>query len=239
MAPEGPLAELPARWAFCRQPRPAGEAGAVASICSREAQPLAGEAMRVTGRVPADACTLFGPQVRSGNFRPRDADATGGYYQPVRVEAAGALGFALQRITCAPANVPLEVARELQGSYQANQHPRIAALDVAGAVDPVAVAAGETVQVAVSWDPAAAESFVAIDPAAQQVVSRREAIRVSWLSNAGSFEREHSGRAEADLATDTDNRWTAPGEPGTAWLWAVLRDSRGGVDWRGVAVTVY
>jgi hypothetical protein len=76
------------------------------------------------------------------------------------------------------------------------------------------------------------EPYSALDPATRRLAPRREAIRVSWFSGAGTFEHDRTGRTEADADTaNTDNDWTAPEEPGTAFVWIVIRDDRGGVGW--------
>jgi hypothetical protein len=63
-------------------------------------------------------------------------------------------------------------------------------------------------------------------------------MRVSWYSTAGSFTDDRTGRAETDLLTTTDNIWTAPGTAGTVMMWAVLRDSRGGLAWKSFRIVV-
>jgi hypothetical protein len=40
------------------------------------------------------------------------------------------------------------------------------------------------------------------------------------------------------METTTDNAWTAPKDPAMVTMWVVLRDSRGGVDWRQFTVMV-
>ncbi len=87
---------------------------------------------------------------------------------------------------------------------------------------------GARVTLRATWRPEDAERYVAFDPRAQLVVPRREAMRVSWYATGGVFEHDRTGRDEADLATTSDNTWTAP-DAAKATLWAVLRDSRGGV----------
>jgi hypothetical protein len=52
------------------------------------------------------------------------------------------------------------------------------------------------------------------------------------------FDTETTGRAGADTASRSDNGWTAPSAPGLAHAFVVLRDSRGGVDFASVELTV-
>ena len=66
-------------------------------------------------------------------------------------------------------------------------------------------------------------------------MTRRESLRVSWFTTAGSFERDRTGRAgdegEAGEPPEsfTENTWTAPEDARATQLWLVLRDARGGV----------
>ncbi|HTQ06858.1 MAG TPA: hypothetical protein VMI54_23535 [Polyangiaceae bacterium] len=86
---------------------------------------------------------------------------------------------------------------------------------------------------------AGSEPYVYFDLNQRAVVDRREGMRVSWYSAGGSFEHDRTGQPEADAATSyTDNVWTAPNTPGDVYLWAVLRDDRGGVDWGSFVVHV-
>jgi hypothetical protein len=85
---------------------------------------------------------------------------------------------------------------------------------------------------------AGAEPYVYYDPLARSLTDRREAMRVSWFSGAGSFEDDHTGRREDELDSFSDGLWTAPNVAGPAHLWVVLRDSRGGVTWQSYVVEV-
>ena len=83
------------------------------------------------------------------------------------------------------------------------------------------------------------EPFAYLDPEQHVLVDRHESMRVSWFASRGSFESDHTGRPESEFSElSTDNTWTAPAEPGPVFLWVVLRDDRGGVDWRSFKVDV-
>lgn len=84
---------------------------------------------------------------------------------------------------------------------------------------------------------AGAERYVAFDPESRTIVSRREAITISWYSNAGKYANERTGTAESDTANLSSNVWTAPGS-GESTLWVVIRDSRGGVGFQEYRVQV-
>jgi hypothetical protein len=78
-----------------------------------------------------------------------------------------------------------------------------------------------------------AETYLWFDPVARAFAPRRESIVVSWFATAGVFATARTGHdeAEAAVATDSANVWTAPAGPADVWLWVVLRDARGGVAW--------
>lgn len=83
------------------------------------------------------------------------------------------------------------------------------------------------------------ESFAYLDPQSHTLVDRHEAMRVSWFTTGGTMDKDHTGNQEADSAqTTSDNIWTAPAETGPVFIWVVLRDDRGGVDWRSFKVDV-
>jgi hypothetical protein len=44
--------------------------------------------------------------------------------------------------------------------------------------------------------------------------------------------------SEDEPARSSDNRWSAPEKQGEVTLWVVLRDSRGGVGFQALRVTV-
>jgi len=239
-SPDGPLAVAPA-WALCTAPKPPTEDNAVADPCVTGDQLIElGTAPTVTAAISSDACIRFGPDVPPGGFRPRDPDPTGGYYQPVRAEAPGAdLAFGFARVTCKLGSAPSDVAHDYQLHYAANANPTLAPLElrVAGAVvAPDAVPAGAAVTLVASWP--SVESYLYYDPDAQVLVTRREAMRVSWFATGGELAVDATAVAEADPATTASTTWTAPTAPGPAWLWLVLRDSRGGLATQTVPITL-
>jgi hypothetical protein len=63
-------------------------------------------------------------------------------------------------------------------------------------------------------------------------------MRVSWYATGGSFLHDVTGRAAEDPETYTQNEWTAPAAPGPVYLWAVLRDNRGGIDFSSAEIDV-
>ncbi|HWU85797.1 MAG TPA: hypothetical protein VN253_00875, partial [Kofleriaceae bacterium] len=191
----------------------------------------------VTAALPADACVRFGPEVPPGNFRPRDPDPSGGFYQPLRVDvdadaAPALIAFGLSRITCKLPNATADLARQYEQRYVANRNPTLDEPAV-----PAAVPAHSAVELAASWPKDSAEPYLYFDQLAQALVPRREAMRLSWFATAGALDVDATAVGEDDPATRVTTTWHTPA-PGPATLWFVLRDSRGGVATRAVSITV-
>ncbi|MFZ4735881.1 MAG: hypothetical protein ACOYM9_08055 [Bradymonadia bacterium] len=81
-----------------------------------------------------------------------------------------------------------------------------------------------------------AERYLLLDPTTGEVTEREERLRVSWWSTGGRFGAPRTG-PESDRAESQDT-FEAPDASGLYTLWVVLRDERGGVDWRQVEVLV-
>jgi len=234
VTPDGDLQGTAVGWAFCAAPKPLTENGSVSTACLGDAvRPIVGASVTVTATTPTDTCSLFGPETPPGDFRPRDPDATGGFYQPIRVEATGQTAFVLGRITCNLPNPPLDVAVEFAERRAPNRNPTLVPLRafVNGAPTSLdALPVGGDVRFEVGWSADDAEVYPAFDPKMQALVDQREALRVSWYATAGSFESDVAGRSSEDLATTVSNGWRTPDEASRVFLWVVLRDGRGGTD---------
>jgi hypothetical protein len=230
-SPDGPIAAPPA-WAFCTGPKPPTEDN-VASVDCVDGEALVdlGTTATPTGALPADGCLLFGPDTPPGGFRPRSPDETGGYYQPVRLALDELLAIGLTRITCKLPTAPAEVARDYDLHYVANANPTLEPLALGD------VPADSDVTLAASWPATAAETYLYFEPASQTLVELREALRVSWFATGGALAVDASLVGEADLATSASTTWHTP-SAGPAWLWVVLRDSRGGVAAQALSITV-
>jgi hypothetical protein len=241
--PEGSVEAPSIVWSFCEAPKPLTEDNVVSNACLGSG-PLvaAGTGSSVTATTPGNGCSLFGPDAPPGGARARDPDETGGYYQPLRADLAGAdATFALVRITCDLARAPAASAAEFTKAYALNQNPKLLSLAAAIAGAPVsldALAPGSRIELTASWSPESAETYAYYDSTSDTLGSKREAISVAWYANAGSLDREATGRAEGDPETTTTNTWTAPRAAGTTHLWIVLRDSRGGMDFGAYKATV-
>jgi hypothetical protein len=85
---------------------------------------------------------------------------------------------------------------------------------------------------------AGAERYVNFDLGSQSLVDSREGIHVSWFATGGSFGLDRTGNDGTDTTTTSDDTWQAPGSSGTAHLWVVLHDDRGGIGWASYTVQV-
>ena len=110
--------------------------------------------------------------------------------------------------------------------------------DAGGAAIAIdAVPASATVTLAASWPTTAVESYLYYDASSETLVTRREAMRVSWYATGGSIAVDASAVGEDETSTTVSTTWETPAV-GSAWLWLVLRDSRGGIATQTIAVTL-
>jgi len=230
-SPDGALT-TPPTWAYCTSPKPPTEDNAVPVPCvAGEAVVELGTGPQVTGTLPADGCLNYGPDTPPGGFRPRDADASGGYYQPVRAELEGLLAFGLSRITCKLPTAPAEAARQYDLEYLANANPILDPIELA------IVPADTDVILTATWPASSAETYLVFDTSAQQLIDRRESLRVSWFATGGALAVDATLVDENDPATTASTTWHTPAA-GPAFVWFVVRDSRGGIAARELAITV-
>jgi len=239
----GTVPSAPVAWDFCTAPKPLTDDNIVSDACLDSSSLVgAGTGESTVATTPTNGCSLFGPDTPPGGFRPVDPDETGGYYQPLRAELPGTdATFELARIQCDLANAPSAAVIQFTASYHANLNPTLSPLTatIGGTTAQLAsVHAGARVILTASWPATSAETYAYFDPSSQTVITRRESMQVAWYSTAGSLDTESTGRAEDDPATQTTDGWSAPAAAGTAHLWIVLRDSRGGVAFASYDVAV-
>jgi len=72
----------------------------------------------------------------------------------------------------------------------------------------------------------------------QTLDMHRESLSVSWFATDGSFAHDRTGRDETEQDLTTDDVWTAPTTSGVVYVFVLLRDIRGGVDFAEAAVMV-
>ncbi len=257
----GTVTDPPIGWAQCLIPNPPANGNDFSSGCLSIPDDTTAPSPTFTAPLPANACTLFGPQTpppMKGQppTRPADPDTTGGFYQPVRAtwqsDDGPALAFALERITCPLANAPTDVAGQFASSYVPNHNPVLAdlLLDPAGAATSLyasgqpapsqaaTVAAGQTVTLQADFTPDSAETFLLWNVLTLTLDMQRESLRLSWFATGGAFEHDATGRGETETEAFTQNVWTAPTTPGPVYFWTVLRDDRGGVDFGATEIDV-
>ena len=248
VSPSGPLGSPPTSWAFCATPKLLTENGAVSAAClANGVVPIEDARGGVSAALPMSGCFDFGPEIQSAEVRPRDADVTGGFFLPIRARIAGdgaesPIAFGFARLVCNLANAPAELAAQLRAQYQRNRNPTLLPIELrlAGATTPVALDAiprGARVVIRASWRPEDAEAYALFDVQNQVIVTRRESLRVSWFTTAGSYAEDRSGRNDDEPESFTENTWTAPDEARVSHLSLVLRDARGGMDFATLAVT--
>jgi len=236
--PAGPLDPAATVWSLCRSGKPLGENRVVAESCLG-ADPAAADALGspATLVIPATACQLFGPDTPqpapgAPPSRPRDPDATGGYYQPISGDLSGSLAIGLARITCGLPDASLAASRAFLAAYHANRNPTVTGLSFeidGAAADPAAIPRGARVSIRAAWLDGDAEPFALFDRQTRTVVEQRESLAAAWYVTGGQLEiaaAEISDPAVMSAATV----WVAPDAPGSWELVGVLRDSRGGSD---------
>ena len=229
--PDGDIDASQAQWQPCTSPLPLTETGAVATACiDDQANAATGSAARLT--MAFDACSRFGPIPSPDSQRPRVPDATGGYFQPVRVEAGGAIAFAEERLRCPLSQASFAVSQQFEHSYFVNLNPSVTSFSSSAPLD--SIPAGAATTLSVSWPDSALETFPVVDPASLSLVTVRETMSVAWFATAGTLRDARTGSASTTASTV----WTAPVQAATVHLWAVLRDSRGGVTWTSAAADV-
>jgi hypothetical protein len=180
----------------------------------------------------------------------------------------GLVAFALERVTCNLANAPTEIATKYATEYLPNQNPVLAdvlfdpavaaaPLYAAGQAPAVAtIGANQAVTLQADFSADSAETFLVWNVVTLTLDMQRESLRVSWFATGGSFEHDVTGHAggavagdggvdaatsgagQADVPTSTQNVWHAPETPGPVYLWAVLRDNRGGIDFAAFEIDV-
>lgn len=74
------------------------------------------------------------------------------------------------------------------------------------------------------------QSFMRYDADGRPIREEREAWVWSWFATAGTFERERTRSADQSVEWTAPSASERPGD-GRVFLWAVVRDARGGIDW--------
>jgi hypothetical protein len=147
-----------------------------------------------------------------------------------------ALGDAIADARCLDPNAEEEIASyELDTANSAgsvHRHPDLDGLELRldgelwNADEAPCVPVGRDARVSLRLPPEARELRPADDPAGPY-----ETLQLSHLSTAGRFERPFTVFSGEAVELATELLWRAPAEPGTAHVYLVARDLRGGVSW--------
>jgi hypothetical protein len=175
------------------------------------------------------------------------------------------VAFALERVTCNLANAPTAIATQFTMNYVPNKNPVLADLlfDPAVAATPLytagqttppgaaTIGANQAVTLQADFSADSAETFLVWNVVTLTLDRQFESLRVSWFATGGSFDHDVTGHAGGAITSDggldaaptdgetfTQNVWHAPETPGPVYLWAVLRDNRGGIDFAGAEIDV-
>ncbi len=148
-------------WAFCIDRKPLTDEGTVSPLCTAASGAglvQLGDGLTSGGALPADGCELFGPNRPTPvgdqpGGRAVDPDASGGFYQPVRLRIDGPevqtpiTAIGATRIDCGVDGATPEVAAELTERYRLNENPAVTAFHVLRGSASTAVAIGEAIHV--------------------------------------------------------------------------------------------
>jgi hypothetical protein len=231
-------------WAFCATPPAPTEDSPVSAACvAGEADTIA-TGIEVTLATPTDACRRFGPlgmptQAGAAPPRPAPPDATGGFYQPLRLGWHDTVSVVRERLTCDPTGVSLDLAQAYRAARTSNHNPQLLPLVATIAGEPADLGAlppRAAVDLVASWPPESVESYVTLDAGRATLDWASERLWVAWFVTAGALAADVS--QAAPIETTAGNRLTVPGTPGTFYLWAILHDDRGGTDFATVEMAV-
>jgi hypothetical protein len=169
VGPNGTVTAPDLGWSFCSLSKPPSQINDVNSDCFNGDDPDAGvisfgSGETAMGKVPANACKQFGPDVPKtpeGPGRPVDPDATGGYYQPVVLDLSGTRAVAEMRLVCGLAGSPsvdqLNLYLALSKNNENPQLTQVSALELSaplsaeGSATPLAVPAGTKLTLRAEW----------------------------------------------------------------------------------------
>ena len=242
VSPSGTVEAQDLSWSLCNLRKPVAENTPVSQACLTDDLAQSAQGASASIQTPSAACSNFGPLAppsRSGTLRPSDPDATGGYYQPLRLDLGAEQAIFRERLSCGLAGASLAMSQEFRARYTANQNPTLASLSALADQTPVsldALPASQRVRLVATWSPDSVESYPVFDSVSQTIADHREALWLSWFATAGSFDDSLTGGGEGDTATE--GTWQSPAEVEVVLLWLVLHDSRGGADFASYTLTV-
>jgi hypothetical protein len=231
-------------WSFCTTaPAPAEDSPVSVSCVVGEADGAA-VGTSVTLQTPNDACRRFGPlgmpaQTGTVPSRPTPPDATGGFYQPIRLGSDASVSIVRERLTCDPTGISLDLAQAYRAVRKPNSNPWLLPLVATvagqpadlGALPPLAI-----VDLVATWPADSAEEYVTVDPERAVLDSHIEKLWVAWFATSGSLDSDISQAAPSE--STVSNHFHAPAGAGTFYLWTILHDDRGGTDFAQTEIAV-
>lgn len=241
-------------FSLCIARKPLSELGPVHPAClgqekNEKALLDLGKGGDVKIAAPKDACNLFGPQrpvAEPGQppGRPVDADATGGFYQPVIARLDEAVLGSLRLDCGVPGGSQAQVARYNQ-EHVDNQNPEVRKVEirVAGGqwqsvslegAAAIRVERNKTIAVRSEWDER--ESYLYMDPENREFIKKKETLTASFYSSIGGFGEQH--RVQLDNKGRVTSEFASGSERGEVQVWIVVRDDRGGVGWQSFKLDV-
>ncbi|MFT3925640.1 MAG: hypothetical protein QM778_24075 [Myxococcales bacterium] len=224
---DGLRSDVAVRWSLCRTPKALSESGFASRSCVAGEDPALPERGVVANvRVPADACARFGG-ADAADLRPRDADPSGGYYQPLRVALPETqVSLERLRLLCPLRDAPLAIAQDYAASYVANRNP---AFDEAAEAVVSSVQPGAEIDLRVRAQISSFERYMVYEHGTNRLQTRTESLEVAWHVSRGEV-LESQGAVAADGSAQT--RFRAPAGGGDVLVWVILRDDRGGLNYR-------
>jgi hypothetical protein len=218
---------------FCVEPTAPADPRPVAESCvAGHGLPLDESGESAVGTIPGDACARFGPDPASGELRPADPDATGGFYQPVVATGLPEPSVTRVRIQCPLPDVSADLARDFAEQYVPNRNPELLTLEllVDGVARPVesSIRAGRPNHLRVTWSGGSVEDYARIAPDGTAIERRTESLRVSWFTTSGLLGSSATGPEAATNPASSSNTFIPDSRNGQTDLWVVLQDSRGG-----------
>ena len=231
-------------WSFCSAPPATTEDSPASASCVAGETDATATGTVVSLSTPADACRRFGPLgmptlAGAPPSRPAPPDASGGFHQPIRLGWHTTVSVVLERLTCDPTGVSLDLSQAYRAARAPNQNPRLLPLAAAIAGQPAdlnALPPASVVDLVASWPPESVECYVTVDAERATLVWRDENVWVAWFVTGGSLDHDVSQAVVRE--TMAGNRFHAPASPGTLYLWTVLHDDRGGTDYAETTITV-
>jgi hypothetical protein len=231
-------------WSFCTTaPAPTDDSPVSASCVAGESDSSA-VGTSVTLPTPSDACRRFGPlgmpaQAGQAPSRPTPPDVTGGYYQPIRLGWDASVSIVRERLTCDPTGISLDLAQAYRAAHKPNSNPHLLPIGATVAGQPVDLAVVPplaTVDLLATWPADSAEEYLTVAPERAALDPHVEKLWVAWFGTGGSLDSDVSQAAPSGNAAG--NRFHAPASAGTYYLWTVLHDDRGGIDFAQTEIVV-